>query len=351
MNACRFFLLISTFLLIVTSCSAQCDWAQKVVVAIQRRYQTSENACKAVSAPPEEFDRAHALIEREMLSQVPLVSDARLEGLLDEHSQRMISFLPQHAFHQHVGIAAIAEPNAFATGQNVTFHADLVAWYLSPQEVLAEMGYRNDQIAEFLQQYGDLNPGESGLIGVLAHETSHNLLGHPDVRPLVLACEDFMNAGTREIHDYEQLVSTGHKGSRFSAFFRGMAFVSAETLFGSQRQQQLESDADELGVWLAYRDTGDPLLMSKSLCWLSMYPGMQGGSGVSEIMCSDHPQLVSRVEVTSSLAHSVQSAPLDNCSSSLRRQRGRSIRSLRRGTHSELTRSNGLHQGSSARRN
>ncbi len=271
-------ILTCLILLGASSSQSQCDWSKKIAFAIQRRYQTNENACKALAAPPDEFNQAHALIENEMLSQFQFVTDARLNVWLGQHSQRILS-------------------------------QGLVNWYLAPQRVLAELGYSQQQIGEFMEQYGSLNPGENGLIGVLAHETSHNMLGHPDIRPLVLACDDFINAGIRELHDFEQVISTGHPGSRFGAFFRSTGFLASETMFGAQRQQEMESEADELGAWLAYRDTGDPLAMSKSLQWLAMFPGAAGAGGISEVLCSSHPQLLSRVDTTAALAYTVQNGP------------------------------------------
>lgn len=213
---------------------AQCDWSKKIAFAIQRRYQTNENACKALLAPPDEFNRANALAENEQLSQLQFVTDPRLDGWLQEHSQKILSQLNPQSMQQTVRVAAIAVPNAFATGQNVVFHAGLVEWYLAPQNVLAQLGYSEQQIGDFLAQYGSLNPGANGLIGVLAHEASHNILGHPDVRPLVLACDDFISSGIREVHSFEQMTSTGHPGSRFGAFFRSMGFLGMETMFGAQ---------------------------------------------------------------------------------------------------------------------
>ena len=221
----------------------------------------------------------------------------------------MLSQFNAQPAEQTVRVAAISERNAFATGQNVTFHEGLVEWYLAPDNALAQLGYSREQIREFLGQNASLNPGENGIIGVLAHETSHNILGHPDVRPRVLACDDFISAGTREVHSYEQVISTGHPGSRFGAFFRSAGFLGMETMLGAQRLQQMESDADELGAWLAYRDTGDPATMSQSLQWLARYPGEAGSGGVSEVLCSDHPTFLNRVNTTARQAYSVQSGP------------------------------------------
>src|SRR5712692_4041247 len=169
-----------------SSALAQCDWSKKIAFAIQRRYQTNENACKALLAPPDEFNQAHALVENQLLSQFRFVTDPRLDGWLQQHSQKMLSQLNPQSLQQTVRVADILVPNAVATGQNVTFHAGLVEWYLAPKNVLAQLGYSNQQIREFLAQYGSLNPGANGVIGVLAHETSHNILGHPDVHPRTL---------------------------------------------------------------------------------------------------------------------------------------------------------------------
>ena len=192
-----------------SSSQSQCDWSKKIAFAIQRRYQTNENACKALAAPPDEFNQAHALIENQLLSQFQFMTDPRLDGWMQQHSQKMLSQLNAQSAQQTVRVADISVPNAFATGQNVTFHAGLVAWYLGPQNVLAQLGYSQQQIGEFMEEYGSLNPGENGLVGILAHETSHNILGHPDVRPLALAC-DGQNLGRyRRLHYHPRATPEG----------------------------------------------------------------------------------------------------------------------------------------------
>jgi hypothetical protein len=40
-----------------------------------------------------------------------------------------------------------------------------------------------------------------------------------------------------------------------------------------------------------------------------MYPGAVGSGGVSEMLCSDHPNLLNRVKTTAAQANSVQSGP------------------------------------------
>lgn len=301
-------LLLCSALLISSTCDAQCDWLAKFQTAIQRRYQTKENACKALEAPPAEFNAAHALIENQLLSQFRLISSSPEEAWLDSVSQRLMA-QGGISQKQQIHIAGIGIPNAFATGNNVTFHLGLVEWYLNPVSALTKLGASPDEARTYIESAGIEPAGQEGLIAVLAHETAHNILGHPDVRPLVLACEDYMAAGVREIHDYEQLVSTGKKGSRFGAFFRASSFIGSEMLLGSQRQQQLESDADALGAWLAYKETSDPYAMAKGLEWLAAFPGAGKPGGWSEIMCSDHPQLMTRVSAMQTAALSVANGP------------------------------------------
>ena len=157
-----------------SSTQAQCDWLTKIAVATQRRYQTNENACKELLQSPAEFNQASALVENEYLSHFQFVTSPELDSWLQQHSQKMLSQLNTQPGQQTVRVAATSVFNAFATGQNVTFHARLVDWYLAPDNVLAQLGYSQEQIREFLGQNASLNPGENGVIGVLAHETSNN---------------------------------------------------------------------------------------------------------------------------------------------------------------------------------
>src|SRR3989442_12059401 len=49
------------------------------------------------------------------------------------------------------------------------------------------------------------------------------------------------------------------------------------TLFRSHERQRHESDADTLGAWLVWRQTGDPEAMAKALQWLSRFPASLPG--------------------------------------------------------------------------
>jgi hypothetical protein len=147
------------------------DWLKQIAFAVHRRYQTNEDACKALLAPATEFNQAYALqVENEVLSHYQYVTDPELDSWLEQHSQKMLSQFDTQPGQQTVLVAAISEPNAFALAQNVTFYAELVNWYLAPDNVLAQLGYSQEQIREFLEQNASLNPGEDGLIEVLAHD-------------------------------------------------------------------------------------------------------------------------------------------------------------------------------------
>jgi hypothetical protein len=85
-----------------------------------------------------------------MLCHLQFVTAPQLDSWLQQHSQNMLSQFNTQPAQQTVRAAAVSVLNAFATGQNVTFHAGLVDWYLAPDNVLAQLGYSQEQIREFL---------------------------------------------------------------------------------------------------------------------------------------------------------------------------------------------------------
>jgi len=302
---------LAAFLVVSTStlCYAQCQWTQQLMTAIQRRYSTNEEACKALLAPTDQFHAAHAIMETQFLSGQPMVQAPNYENWLQQYSSRFFALVGHADESEAIHFKRSTEPNAFATGQNVTLHTGIMQWYIDPLKELQAVGMNPRQANQYLASIADYNPGRNGLIAVFAHETAHNVLGHPDYRPLAQACNDYINSGIRQINDYQQSVATGRK-SRMGNFFRSLAAVSSGTLLAKQEQQQKESDADELGAWLTWKTTGDPFLMAKSLRWLSLYPGIlpnSRGAAVSEVLCSDHPGMLARVSHASSVATSFQS--------------------------------------------
>jgi Zn-dependent protease with chaperone function len=305
----KFVAVLLATLIAVPRVNADCDWAAKISSAFKRRYETNEAACKALAAPPEQFNQAHALIEAEALRQVPLVSFTPHDYWLKAASDRMLASMGIDSAMQVVLVSTDAVPNAFASGQHVVLHQGIIDWYLDPYATLLKMGVSRQEASVYLQGLTVRSPGQNGLIAVLAHETAHNILGHPDVRPLVLACEDYIDSGVREVNEYRQIKSTGKRGSRFAAFFRAVGFLGSDIFFGSQRQQQYESDADELGAWLAYKITGDPNTVANSLQWLAAFPGAVGNANWSSVLCSDHPNLLLRVNKMRSSSFSVISGP------------------------------------------
>jgi hypothetical protein len=100
------------------------------------------------------------------------VTDPQLDSWLQEHSKNMLSQFVTPPGQQTVPVAAISGPNAFASGQDLTFHAELVNWYLAPDSVLAQLGYSQKQVREFLKQNASLNPGETLGLGVSLNSRS-----------------------------------------------------------------------------------------------------------------------------------------------------------------------------------
>jgi len=115
------------------SSQSQCDWSKKIAFAIQRRYQTNENACKALAAPPDEFNQAHALIENEMLSQFQFVTDARLNVWLEQHSQRILSQLNSGSVaKRRIGTNRAADPHGCSIDPEYQLRQNAVECCSSP---------------------------------------------------------------------------------------------------------------------------------------------------------------------------------------------------------------------------
>jgi predicted Zn-dependent protease len=302
--------LIAAFVLMGTCLSAQCNWLGRLGQAIEERYSRDDSACKILQIPPQEFnDQWSAMVESRILAQHQLLNDPE-QPRLEEIAQRYLRYAGVNGMFEPVAISSDAVPNAFATGQHVTLHEGIIEWYLRPQNTLQRSGVNYAQTQQFIAAYGSQNPGELGLLAILAHETAHNILGHPDAFSMSQACNRYIDNSVRDIHDYEAEIATGKRPGGFKSAMKNTLLGFAQTFGDTQEQQEHESQADRLGAWLVWKETGDPFAMAKALRWLSVYTGgpTSTSGAVLESLCSNHPMLLQRIAAVESQAYTMNAS-------------------------------------------
>lgn len=296
MKAGRFYL-FAALLLTGTSAIGQCNWLARIAQAVEERYSRDDSACKVLQIPDQEFNKQwSAVVESRLLAQKQFVNDPE-QVRLEEMAQRYLRDAGVKEMYEPLLISADADPNAYATGQHVVLHEGIVEWYLRPQNTLERMGLSYTQIRQFLATYGTQDPGELGLLAIAAHETAHNILGHPDGFTMSQACNRYIDNSIREIHDYEGEIATGSRHGGFKSALKNTLLGFGQTFMETQEQQDHEMQADRLGAWLVWKETGDPQAMAKALKWLAVYTGFPSSTSaaVFESLCSNHPLMLRRI--------------------------------------------------------
>lgn len=287
--------------------AGQCDWTKRVLQALQNRFGVNESACKTLLLAPDEFSREYQAVENGIFTDISVIQVPPVQSLLQGYARAYLDDSGNGDMAEPVHVTADLVPNAFATGHMVFFSYGIVQWYQNPESLLERLGFRQADARAYLESVSQEYPGEQGLVAILAHETAHNLLGHPDAYPLVNGCERYINAGVTSVKQYEEELATGKKPSGVREILKQSLLAYGETFLETRNQQQKESDADTYGAWLAWRQTGDPYAMSRALLWLSRFPGSLPGSGsaaVFEVLCSDHANLLARVQAATILGGS-----------------------------------------------
>lgn len=277
--------------------TAQCDWTGRLLRAASR-YNGDYSSCVALGLPPLEFARAWEDVEKHLMSQLKLGNDPEQQVFLQNTLDQYLKVAGASAIPQKVFVVEDPQPNAFASGQKVFFTRGIFQWYLNPRESLRGWGFSAARIQNLLGPVEQYNPGKTGLQAILAHEAAHNLLGHPTRFPLASWCNRYVDTGTRSIDQYQRQISTGEKPSDWKETAKELLVGYGETFLENQEQQLRESDADSLGAWLAWKVTGDPHAMTRTLRWLARIPGsLPSGrkQAFFEALCSDHPNLMARV--------------------------------------------------------
>ena len=205
-----------------------------------------------------------------------------------------------------VAIVNKADANAFATGSLVFLQEGLLLYYLDPAQYLAGTGQnpqgltpdQSDSSRNTFNWRDDWN----SIYYVLAHEASHNLMGHRD--------QEVLGAVQQMLADYRQQVTDRRKnlaegksgiggiGTRRYLWRSTSRFL--DSLNQSQRHREMESEADLVALTLLQRSGMDPqiaLIGAQRLAMLVGYGVPEGfQASITYSLCSTHPDWMARLD-------------------------------------------------------
>lgn len=197
-----------------------------------------------------------------------------------------------------VAIVNKADANAFATGSLVFLHEGLVLYYLDPLQYLSRIGQNSQSLTrdqyDLLTNTFNWRDDWNSIYYVLAHEASHNLMGHRDQQIL----EDVQQM----LGDYRQQVAERRKNLAEGVGVRRSRSTSRflASFNQGERRREMESEADLVALTLLQQSGMDPqigLIGAQRLAMLVGY-GVPGDFQASPAysLCSTHPDWVARLD-------------------------------------------------------
>lgn len=194
-----------------------------------------------------------------------------------------------------------ADANAFATGSLVFLHEGLLLYYLDPLQYLSRIGQNSQSLTrdqyDLLTNTFNWRDDWNSIYYVLAHEASHNLMGHRDQQIL----EDVQQL----LGDYRQQVTERRKNLAEGKSRIGVRRSRSTSRFlasfnQGERRREMESEADLVALTLLKQSGMDPqigLIGAQRLAMLVGY-GVPGDFQASPAnsLCSTHPDWIARLD-------------------------------------------------------
>lgn len=132
---------------------------------------------------------------------------------------------------------------------------------------------------------------------VLAHEASHNLMRHIDGAALSYVMDSFKEYRQSEI-DYRNDLAKGRKGGGDKRYLRKFGMNFLQEFESSTQSRERESEADAVALLVLQRAGLNPaigLTASQKMALLTQ-PRRGVQSGITEVLCSTHPEWITRIQ-------------------------------------------------------
>ena len=311
------FALAAALAVLPSPCAAQgCrTWAEALAKSFFP-HQVDEPRLRAFSsASAEEYFKAVSLVEENSVAEelrrgLPLRQDAafshaqnRLNAALDRFYRVGSQLYGINLNSENLAIAATGEINAFATGSHVFVNAGLMQYFLRPADYVGEIvrtqnGELTSEQYQAIQANFPWQDDWNSIYFVLAHEASHNLMRHRDemvFSPIRTMFADYQQAVT----NYRKDVANGHTGGVKRYLWQSMKNFSQE-IQNAELQRNREIEADTVGLLILQRSGLNPEIGISAAEKMDMILG--GGNangwqaGMTEVLCSTHPDWMQRIQ-------------------------------------------------------
>jgi len=208
-----------------------------------------------------------------------------------------------HLSSENLAIAPTGDINAFATGSHVFLNAGLMQYFLQPADyvggtVNAQTGALTSEQYQAIQANFPWQDDWESIYFVLAHEASHNLMRHRDemmFSPVRTMFADYQQAAT----NYRKDIANGHSGGVQRYLWQSMKNFSQE-IQNAEQQRNREIEADAVGLLILQRSGLNPEIGIGAAQKMDMVlgGGNAGGwqAGMTEVLCSTHPDWVQRIQ-------------------------------------------------------
>ena len=200
-----------------------------------------------------------------------------------------------------VAIVNKADANAFATGSLVFLHEGLLLYYLDPLQYLSRIGQNSQSLArdqyDLLTNTFNWRDDWNSIYYVLAHEASHNLMGHRD-QQIVADVQQMLGDYREQVTERRKNLAEGKGGMRVRRSRSTSRFLASFNQ--GERRREMESEADLVALTLLKQSGMDPqigLIGGERLAMLAGY-GVPGDFQASPAysLCSTHPDWTARID-------------------------------------------------------
>lgn len=314
-NVCRAFVAL---LLVSTSaplpCAAQgChSWAEALAKSFFP-HQVDQKALREFAnvSPEQYFQRSSQSEEKEFADSI---KNVRVQGASDDIQLRLTAALKRfyavgsqlygvQLNPDEVGVAPVADINAFATGSHIFMNAALIQYFLRPADYLAGIvRAQNGEITS--EQYRDIEANFrwqddwDSIYFVLAHEASHNLMRHRDammIGPVLTMFADY----EQSVANYRKDIANGHTGGLKRYLWQSMRNFSQE-IENAEQQRNREIEADTAGLLILQGSGFNPDVALVAAERMDMFLGRGNANGwqagMTEVLCSTHPDWIMRIQ-------------------------------------------------------